>query len=301
MSASEIAIRQNDTAARGIRWQQFKQHRPALIGAAIVTVIALAALFAPVVSPYDPEKSNLDIRVQPPSAAHIMGTDELGRDLATRLLYGGRVSLAIGLLAMALAVTLGTLIGAVAGFYGGWVDSFLMRLTDVFLAFPRLFVLILLTTILRQLSLPWLPASSFAPIASVIGLLSWMSIARLVRAAYLSIREKEFVEAARAVGARNARIMFRHILPNAASPIIVAATLGVAVAILTESGLSYLGFGVQLPTPTWGNMLRNAQAQMTYAPWMAIFPGLMIFLAVIAINYIGDGLRDALDPRHVVK
>ena len=277
--------------------QQFKPHRPALIGAAIIFLITLAAIFAPVLSPYDPEKSHLEVRVQAPSPQHILGTDDLGRDLFTRILYGSRISLAIGLLAMALAVTVGTLIGAAAGFYGGWVDGILMRVTDVFLAFPRLFVLILLTTILRQLNLPWLPASSFVPIAFVIGLLSWMSIARLVRASYLSIKEREFVEAARGTGARNARIMFRHILPNAVSPIIVAATLGVAASILTESGLSYLGFGVQLPTPTWGNLLQNAQAQMTYAPWLALFPGLTIFCTVIAINYVGDGLRDALDPR----
>ena len=297
MSAFEIAQSHNDTTTRGTRLRQFKRHRPALVGAAIVMAIALAAVFAPVLSPYDPEKSHLEIRVQAPSPQHILGTDDLGRDLFTRILYGSRISLAIGLLAMALAVTVGTSIGAAAGYYGGWVDSLLMRVTDVFLAFPRLFILILLTTILRQLNLPWLPASSFVPIACVIGLLSWMSIARLVRASYLSIKEREFIEAARSVGARNARIMFRHILLNTASPIIVAATLGVAAAILTESGLSYLGFGVQLPTPTWGNLLQNAQGQMTYAPWMALFPGLMIFCAVISINYVGDGLRDALDPR----
>ena len=285
----------------GITWQQFKRHRPALIGAAAISILALTAVFAPVVSPYDPEKFDLNIRVQPPSTAHIMGTDELGRDLFTRILYGGRISLTIGALAMALAVSVGTLVGALAGFYGGWIDSSLMRVTDVFLAFPRLFVLILVTTVLRQLNLPWLRASDWPPIAAVIGLLSWMSIARLVRAEYLSIKEKEFIEAARGVGADDARIIFRHILPNAASPIIVAATLGVAASIITESGLSYLGFGVQPPTPTWGNLLQNAQAQMTYAPWTAIFPGLMIFMAVIAINYIGDGLRDALDPRHVSK
>ena len=282
----------------GVTWRQFRRHRPALIGATVISILVLAAIFAPVVSPYNPETFNLDIRVQPPSAAHIMGTDELGRDLFTRVLYGGRISLTIGMVAMALAVSVGTLVGALAGFYGGWIDSILMRVTDVFLAFPRLFVLILVTTVLRQLDLPWLHASDWQTIAAVIGLLSWMSIARLVRAEYLSIREKEFIEAARAGGARNARIIFRHILPNAASPIIVAATLGIAAAILAESGLSYLGFGVQPPTPTWGNLLRNAQAQMTYAPWTAVFPGLMIFAAVIAINYIGDGLRDALDPRH---
>ena len=281
-----------------ITWRQFRRHRPALIGSGIIILIALAAIGAPIVSPYDPEKFDLSIRVQAPSAAHIMGTDELGRDLFTRILYGSRISLTIGVLAMALAVSVGTLIGALAGFYGGWGDGVLMRVTDVFLAFPRLFVLILITTILRQLNLAWLRASDWQPIAAVIGLLSWMSVARLVRAEYLSIKEKEFIEAARGIGARNARIIFRHILPNAASPLIVAATLGVAASILTESGLSYLGFGVQPPTPTWGNLLRNAQSQMTYAPWTAVFPGVMIFVAVIAINYIGDGLRDALDPRH---
>ena len=284
-----------------ITWQQFKRHRPALIGAIVVLIIVLTAIFAPVISSYNPETFNLDIRVQPPSTAHIMGTDELGRDLFTRILYGGRISLAIGLLAMVLAVSVGALVGALAGYYGSWVDSSLMRVTDVFLAFPRLFVLILITTVLRQLDLPWLHASDWQPIAAVIGLLSWMSIARLVRAEYLSIKEKEFIEAARAIGAQNARIIFQHILPNSASPIIIAATLGVAESMLTEAGLSYLGFGVQPPTPTWGNLLRNAQAQMTYAPWMAVFPGLMIFISVIAINYIGDGLRDALDPRHESK
>ena len=281
-----------------ISWQQFKRHRPALIGALVISILALAAIFASAVSPYNPETFDLDMRVQPPSTAHIMGTDELGRDLFTRVLYGGRISLSIGVLAMALAVSVGTLVGALAGFYGGWIDSILMRVTDVFLAFPRLFVLILVTTVLRQLNLPWLRASDWQPIAAVIGLLSWMSVARLVRAEYLSIKEKEFIEAARGIGAGNTRIIFRHILPNAASPIIIAATLGVAASILTESGLSYLGFGVQPPTPTGGNLLQNAQAQMTYAPWMAFFHGLMIFIAVIAITYIGYGLRDALDPRH---
>ena len=285
----------------GMTWRRFRRHRPALVGIGVIVLLVLLAVSAPVVSPYDPEQTNLDIRLQPPTLAHLMGTDELGRDLFTRILYGSRISLAIGVLSMMLAVTIGVLIGAAAGFHGGWIDGVLMRVTDVFLAFPRLFVLILVTTLLRQLNLPWLPAGSFAPIIFVIGLLSWMSVARLVRASYLSIREKEYIEAARGVGAGDARIMFRHILPNAASPIIVAGTLGVAASILTESGLSYLGFGVQLPTPTWGNMLRSAQAQMTYAPWTAVFPGLMIFSAVIAINYIGDGLRDALDPQREVR
>lgn len=226
-----------------------------------------------------------------------MGTDELGRDLLTRILYGARASLSIGILAVLLAVTIGTLIGAVAGFYGRAIDNILMRFTDFMLAFPTLFLLILLTLILRSFNIPEL-STGILPIVLVIGLLSWMTVARLVRASFLSLKEKEFVEAARCSGASDLRLIIRHILPNAISPIIVAATLRIASAIITESGLSYLGFGVQPPVPTWGNMLKNAQAQMTYAPWTAIFPGLMIFIAVIAINYVGDGLRDALDPYH---
>jgi peptide/nickel transport system permease protein len=227
-----------------------------------------------------------------------MGTDGLGRDVFIRSLDGGRISLLIGLTAMLLAVFIGTTVGALAGFYGAMVDNLLMRVTDIMLTLPTLFVAILLTQFLRAGVIPFLSAG-FMPIVLVIGATSWMSVARLVRASYLSIKEQEYIQAARAAGARNWRLIVRHILPNALSPIIVAATLRVGAAIITESGLSYLGFGVQPPTPTWGNMLRNAQSEMDYAPWTAIFPGVFIFLTVIAVNYIGDGLRDALDPHHV--
>jgi peptide/nickel transport system permease protein len=280
-------------------WRSFRRHRPAMIGLAIVTVLALAAIFAPLITPYDPEKTSLDEMLEPPSAQHIMGTDELGRDLLTRILYGGRVSLSIGVMAMALAVTFGAIIGGLAGFYGRWVDNLLMRFTDMMLSFPSLFVLIILALALRDLPIPALQGTAFASVFSivlVIAVLAWMQVARLVRASFLSLKEKEFTEASRCVGAKNQRIMVRHLLPNALSPIIVAATFRVATSIITESGLSYLGFGVQPPTPTWGNMLKNAQTLMTRAPWTAIFPGLMIFITVIAINFIGDGLRDALDP-----
>jgi peptide/nickel transport system permease protein len=280
-------------------WRSFRRHRPAMIGLAIVTVLALAAIFAPLITPYDPEKTSLDEMLEPPSAQHIMGTDELGRDLLTRILYGGRVSLSIGVMAMALAVTFGAIIGGLAGFYGRWVDNLLMRFTDMMLSFPSLFVLIILALALRDLPIPALQGTAFASVFSivlVIAVLAWMQVARLVRASFLSLKEKEFTEASRCVGAKNQRIMVRHLLPNALSPIIVAATFRVATSIITESGLSYLGFGVQPPTPTWGNMLKNAQELMTRAPWTAIFPGLMIFITVIAINFIGDGLRDALDP-----
>jgi peptide/nickel transport system permease protein len=203
---------------------------------------------------------------------------------------------------MGLAVIVGTTVGGLAGYYGGWVDNILMRFTDMMLAFPQLFVLIILALALRDLPIESLRGTAMASILSivlVIAVLAWMQVARLVRASFLSLKEKEFTEASRCLGVPNWRIMLRHLLPNALSPIIVAATFRVATSIITESGLSYLGFGVQPPTPTWGNMLKNAQTLMTRAPWTAIFPGLMIFVTVIAINFIGDGLRDALDPYKV--
>jgi peptide/nickel transport system permease protein len=247
-----------------------------------MVVFALSAIFAPLLSPYDPERTELDNMLEPPSAQHIMGTDELGRDLFTRILYGGRVSLSIGVMAMGLAVLVGALVGGLAGYYGGGLDNILMRLTDMMLAFPQLFILIILAIALRDLPIEALRGTAIASVLSivlVIAVLAWMQVARLVRASFLSLKE--------------------HLLPNAMSPIIVAATFRVATSIITESGLSYLGFGVQPPTPTWGNMLKNAQTLMTRAPWTAIFPGLMIFITVIAINFIGDGLRDSLDPYKV--
>jgi peptide/nickel transport system permease protein len=280
-------------------WRSYRRHKPAMVGTIIVLVLVLAAIFAPVLTPYDPEKTDLDSMLEPPSLAHPMGTDELGRDLLTRILYGGRVSLSIGVMAMALAVFVGAAIGGLGGFYGGWIDNILMRFTDMMLSFPSLFILIILAIALRDIPIEALRGTPFASVFSivlVIAVLAWMQVARLVRASFLSLKEKEFTEATRCIGTPNRRIMLRHLLPNAMSPIIVAATFRVATSIITESGLSYLGFGVQPPTPTWGNMLKNAQELMTRAPWTAIFPGLMIFVTVIAINFIGDGLRDALDP-----
>ncbi len=281
----------------GLAWSRFLQHRMAVASLIVVVVLGLISALVPRLSPYDPDKPQLDTQLQPPSATHLLGTDDLGRDLLTRLLYGGRISMSIGVLAMSLAVAIGTTVGALAGYYSGWTDNLLMRFTDLMLSIPGLFLLILLTLLLRNFPIPFLRGGVLA-IVLAIALLSWMTVARLVRAAFLSLKAGDFVEAARALGASNLRIIIRHILPNAASSIIVAATLRVASSIITESGLSYLGFGVQLPTPTWGNMLRNAQDQMIIAPWTAIFPGVFIFVTVIAINYVGDGLRDALDPRH---
>lgn len=282
-------------------WHQFFKHRMAVAGAVTMVVIVILVVGAPLFTRYTPFKQDLRNRFEPPSSQHWMGTDDLGRDLWTRVLYGGRISLSVGLLSMAVAVVIGTVIGLVSGYFGGWVDAVFSRLTEIFLSVPRLFVLLVLTTFLRQAKIPGVEPGSFWPIALVIGALAWMSVARLVRGTTLEMREREFVQAARMIGATDGRILFRHILPNVSSPIIVAATLGLAGAIITESGLSYLGFGVQLPTPTWGNMLSNTQSQMLTAPWTAIFPGMMIFIVVIAINYLGDGLRDTLDPHHVEK
>lgn len=273
--------------------ERFLAHRVAVVAVIVLGLLAMAAAFAPFVSPYDPEKTALLLIREPPSAAHPFGTDGLGRDLATRMLYGGRVSLAVGVAAMVVAISLGTLIGGVAGFYGRWIDGALMRFVDAMFSFPRLFILIILGTLFHGMT----------PVAIVVslGVLSWMTTARLVRAQFLSLKQREFVEAARCVGAANARIIWRHLLPNSMAPIIVAATLGVAGAIITESTLSFLGLGIQPPTPTWGNMLQDAQDELSRAPWLAVFPGLVIFLAVVSINFIGDGLRDALDPRHVIR
>jgi peptide/nickel transport system permease protein len=274
-------------------FERFRAHRPAVIGVFVLGTLALLSAAAPLISPYDPDKIALLLIYDPPSVAHPFGTDDLGRDLATRILHGGRVSLAIGLLAVTVAVSIGTLVGVVAGYYGRWIDSLLMRFVDMMYSFPRLFLLILFGVFFKGMTI--------GVIVLVLGLLSWMTTSRLVRATFLSLKHREFVEAARCVGASDRRIIVRHILPNSIAPIIVAATLGVAAAIIAESTLSFLGLGIQPPTSSWGNMLNHATTDMDKAPWIAIFPGLFIFLAVVSINFIGDGLRDALDPRHVVR
>ena len=269
------------------------------MGCIVLSCIILACTFA-FLSPYDPYKSDISERYQPPSVEHPMGTDALGRDLMTRVLYGGRVSLAVGFSVMMITLVIGVPVGAIAGYFGGRIDNILMRITDAALALPSLLVLILLGAILREVDAPMLKSNPVLTIAFVIGILAWMFTARLVRASYLTIREMDFVVATRALGGSNFRIIALHIFPNAIGPVIVEATLEVAYAILEESGLSYLGFGIQPPTPSWGNLLSNAQEYLVKYPWLAIFPGLMIFLSVISINYIGDGLRDAFDPHKVL-
>ncbi len=279
-------------------WRRFRKHKPAVAGLIVLGLIVVLCLFVPWITQYNALQTHVEIIRQSPSAEHIFGTDELGRDLFIRLCDGGRISILIGVATMLVAIFLGTLIGSVAGFYGGWIDNVLMRLTDFVLSIPNLFVLLIVAQLLRSANNPALSGGPW-PIVFIIGILSWTGAARLVRGQFLSLKAKEFVDAARMSGARNARIILRHILPNAASPIIVSATLRVGAAIITESTLSFLGFGVQPPTPTWGNMLKNAQSQMALAPWTAIFPGVAILVTVLALNYIGDGLRDALDPHHV--
>jgi peptide/nickel transport system permease protein len=281
-------------------WRRFRRHPGAVAGMIVLSLLVLAVLLAGL-SPYDPEASDMDNRFAPPSWQHPMGTDALGRDLLTRVLYGGRVSLAVGFSVVVITLLIGVPLGAVAGYFGGWVDNILMRITDASLTLPSLLVLILLSAVLRDVDAPFLERNPVLTIAMVIGLLSWMFVARLVRAAYISIREQDFVMAARTLGATDLRIIIKHILPNAVGPIIVESTLEIGYAILEESGLSFLGFGIQPHTPSWGNLLSNAQDHMTKHPWLAIFPGLMIFLTIISINYIGDGLRDAFDPYKVMK
>lgn len=271
-------------------WERFRRHHMAMFGVALISLILAVVAFAPLVIPYQPNKQDIKNRLQPPSLAHPMGTDELGRDEFTRVLYGGRVSLTIGIAAMALGLSVGTLVGGISGYFGGRVDTLIMRLVDIAIAFPNLFMLIMLASFV---------GTSLTAIVLVIGLLTWMRMARLVRASFIAIKERDFVTATRALGGGHTQIIVRHLLPNSLGPIIVAATIDVSGAILTESALSFLGMGVQPPQATWGNMLRFAQDQMSTAPWTAIFPGLMIFLVSIAINFIGDGLRDALDPRQV--
>jgi peptide/nickel transport system permease protein len=274
--------------------RRFFKHRLAGIAVGVLAVLVIASLLAGL-SPYNPTDQEPTNHFEEPNSVHWFGTDELGRDVFSRILYGGRVSLAVGLISTFLSIFLGVVVGALSGYFGGLLDATLMRITDAFLTFPTIFVLILLGAFLREQQLFILQNSIFVVII-IIAALSWMWPARLVRGLFLVLREKEFVAASRALGGSNTRLIVRHILPNCVGPILVSGTLQMASAIITESGLSYLGFGVQSPTPTWGSILSTAQSQIFRAPWLGFFPGFMIFITVMAINYIGDGLRDAFDP-----
>lgn len=265
------------------------KNRVALIGLLFIFFIFLIAIFAPLIVPYDPYKINVYKVLEPPSKEHIFGTDELGRDVFSRIVYGARVSLQVGFIAMGIAILTGTLLGSIAGYYGGFVDTLIMRIVDVMLAFPTLFLILAVVAVLEP---------SIYIIMVVIGLTGWMDVARLVRAEVLSIKEREFVLSARAIGANSFRIIFNHILPNAIYPVIVAATFAVGGAILIESGLSFLGLGIQPPEPSWGGILSVGKDYITVAWWMSFFPGIAIFFTVLSFNLLGEALRDAFDPKH---
>jgi peptide/nickel transport system permease protein len=284
---------------RAIVWRQFRRHPAALFSLAVLGIIITATVLAPWIAPYPPNEIDLRDRWAPPSTEHWFGTDKQGRDMFSRILFGGQVSLAVGFLAMTGAVLLGTLLGAIAGFVGGWADGLLMRATDFFLSFPQIFVLLFMSALLRQLDMNTF-GGGFWQVVTVIAITSWMVVARLVRASFLKIREEEFVTAARSYGAGGRRLVLVHILPNATGPILVAATRGVADAILIESGLSFLGYGIVPPQASWGNILGDALSTIGVYPWLTFFPGFMIFITVLALNYLGDALRDALDPHKVI-
>lgn len=271
-----------------IIWHRFKKNPLSVAALAIIIALATIALFAPFISPYEPTKIDVYNVLSPPSSSHPFGTDELGRDVFSRMIWGSRASLKVGFLAVGIAITIGTILGAVAGYYGGKIDAVLMRFVDIMLAFPTFFLILAVIAIVEP---------SISTIMIIIGLTGWMDVARLVRAEFLTIKERDFISAARAIGASDARLIFRHIIPNALSPVFVAATFGIAGAILVESGLSFLGLGVQPPEPSWGNILTSGKDNITVAWWLSLFPGLAILITVLSYNLVGEGLRDALDPR----
>ncbi|MEH1828614.1 MAG: ABC transporter permease [Nostoc sp.] len=280
-------------------WRKFRRNRQAMFGIVVLLIIVLSVLLGPFIYNIPINKIDFAKSTLAPSWAHPFGTNDLGQDILARVLYGGRISIAVGIFSMSVAITLGTLIGALSGFYGGWLDIALMRLTDLCLALPRLPLLLLVIFLFRDTikAIAGPELGIFVLIVLVIGGLNWMSVARLVRAGFLTVRELEFVTAARALGASPSRLIWIHILPNVISPVLIAATLSVSTAIVTESTLSFFGLGFPPDVPTWGRMLFEAQNFLEFAPHMVIFPGTAIFLTVLSINYIGDALRDALDPR----
>ena len=282
--------------------RRFRRHRLAMVGSVILLGLVLAVLVGPLFWRLPINDIDFKAKLKGPSWSHPLGTDDLGQDLLARMLYGGRISLAVGIAAMLIAITIGTAVGAISGFAGGAVDHVLMRITDMFLALPGLPLLLLIVYLFRDsLRKTFGPeVGIFILIVAVIGGLRWMQVARLVRAQFLSLREKEFVESARSLGARPFRQVVRHILPNSMGPVIVAGTIDVAAAIIAESTLSFLGLGFPPDIPTWGRILFDAKDNLDFAPHWALFPGTAIFLTVLSINYIGDGLRDAFDPRKVL-
>ncbi len=260
----------------------------ALSGGIIVLILFFVAIFAPLIAPYDPSVIDTKNLLAAPSLSHLCGTDDLGRDVFSRMVYGSRISLTVGFVAVGIATLIGLVIGAVSGYFGGWTDTIFQRFIELMMTIPTFFLILAVIAFLEP---------SIYNIMIVIGITSWTGVARLVRAEFLTLREREFVTAAKAMGASDMSVIFRHILPNAMSPVLVSATLGVAGAILTESALSFLGIGVQPPTPSWGNMLTVGKNYIEYAWWLSLFPGLAIFITVMGYNLLGEGARDALDPR----
>lgn len=269
-------------------WSTFSRNQLACCGAAVVGILVVIAALAPAMAPWDPNKPDMKRILEGPSATHWLGTDQIGRDVLSRLLYGSRISLAVGFVSVGIAVLIGILLGAAAGYNGGIVDAFIMRLVDLMLVFPRFFLLLAVLAFLKP---------SIWTIMVVIGLTGWMGVTRLVRAEFLALREREFVIWSESIGAGALRVIFKHILPNALAPVLVAMTLGIPAAILTESGLSFLGLGVQPPYATWGNILNDGKDLITYAWWLTLYPGLAILVTVLSYNLMGEGIRDALDPR----
>lgn len=271
-------------------WRRLKRNKMAVLGLIILIVLVLLALFADVIANYDNVviKQNLAHRLQGPSAAHWLGTDEFGRDIFARLIHGTRVSLQVGIVAVGISIVIGGILGAVAGYYGGKLDNIIMRIMDIFLAVPSILLAIAIVSALGP---------SIINLMLAISISSVPSYARIVRASVLSIRDQEFIEAAKAIGASNTRIIFRHIIPNSLAPVIVQATLGVASAILSTAGLSFIGLGIQPPAPEWGSMLSGGRQYLRYAWWVTTFPGVAIMITILSLNLLGDGLRDALDPR----
>jgi len=272
---------------KDVVFQRLRRNRMAVAGGLIVSAMFLLAVLAPWLAE-DPAAIDISQRLQAPGFKHLLGTDDLGRDVLARIMYGARISLLVGFVAVGIASLIGILLGALAGYYRGWTDSVIMRFVDIMLCFPSFFLILAVIAFLEP---------SIWNIMIIIGLTGWMGVARLVRAEFLSLRERDFVLAAQALGASDARVILRHILPNALSPVLVSATLGVAGAILTESALSFLGIGVQPPTPSWGNMLINGKQTLGEAWWLSVFPGLAILVTVLGYNLLGEGIRDALDPR----
>lgn len=296
----EILLSKPPRTLWGDAWRRFRRHKLAMSAATLLVIFILSAILGPIFYKLSPETLDFVAVLVPPSTpGHLLGTDELGRDMLARAFFGGRISLSVGFVAMAIAVTLGSVIGALAGYFGGKIDQLLMRLTDLFLSLPQLPLLLLTVYLFRDPMTKALGQQSgiFVIVVTMIGALAWMSTARIVRASFLSLKQKEFVEAAVNIGASRRSIMFKHILPNSFSPIIVAATLEIGNAIITESTLSFLGVGFPPDTPTWGRLVTDGSQFLQAAPWLAVVPGVLIFLTVLSINFMGDGLRDALDPR----